>query len=107
MLLIKGKSPNGEQYLFGGYCSKPMPNAPEYFDTETEVQVNSAQEDFFFLYIASQGLYFFRPNNSITCEIFTDYESGGAINMGTDFMQVSFSHDFRLQVGHTNALTEI
>jgi len=33
-MLIKGKNLDGEKYLFGGYCSKPMPAAPEHFDTD-------------------------------------------------------------------------
>jgi hypothetical protein len=32
VMLIKGKNSLGDKYLFGGYCSKPMPPAPEYFD---------------------------------------------------------------------------
>ena len=40
-------------------------------------------------------------------EFFTDYEEGGAISMGSDFMQISMSHDFNLQVGQTSGLTQL
>jgi hypothetical protein len=40
-------------------------------------------------------------------EFFTDYEENGAISMGSDFMQISMSHDFNLQVGQTCSLTQL
>lgn len=40
-------------------------------------------------------------------EFFTDYDNGGAISMGSDFMQVSLSYDFRLQVGQIATLSDI
>lgn len=84
-----------------------MPPAPEHFDTEQDVQVSSTLEDFLFVHIENEGLYFFRPNNNIILEFFTDYDNGGAISMGSDFMQVSLSYDFRLQVGQIATLSDI
>jgi hypothetical protein len=106
MMLIKGKNMNGDKYLFGGYCSKPMPEAPQQFDSDQDLPVSSAPEDFLFVHIQNEGFFFFKPNNNIILEFFTDYEGGGAISMGSDFMQVSMSYDFRLQVGLINNLTE-
>ena len=51
------------------------------------------------MHIAGDGFLFFKPNNNIIMEFFTDYEENGAISMGSDFMQISMSHDFNLQVG--------
>jgi hypothetical protein len=50
-MLIKGKNLDGEKYLFGGYCSKPMPAAPEHFDTDQDHPVASSPEDFLFVHI--------------------------------------------------------
>jgi hypothetical protein len=95
-MLIKGKNLDGEKYLFGGYCSKPMPAAPEHFDTDQDHPVASSPEDFLFVHIQNEGYFFFKPANNVILEFFSDYESGGAISMGSDFMQVSMSYDFRL-----------
>jgi hypothetical protein len=94
VMLIKGKNQLGEQYLFGGYCSKPMPAAPANFDSDQDLPVQSNEEDFLFVYIYGDGFHFFKPNNNVILEFFTDYESGGAISMGSDFMQISMSYDF-------------
>jgi hypothetical protein len=107
VMLIKGVGSDGTKFLFGGYTSKAMPPAPEHFDTEQDVQVSSTLEDFLFVHIQNEGLYFFRPNNNIILEFFTDYDNGGAISMGSDFMQVSLSYDFRLQVGQIATLSDI
>lgn len=106
-MLIKGKNMDGDRYLFGGYCSKPMPAAPEYFDSDTDLPVNSAPEDFLFVHLPGEGYFFFQPKNNIILEFFTDYESGGAISMGSDFMQISMSYDFRLSVGNISNLNEL
>jgi len=107
IMMIKGKSNFDKKYLFGGYCSKPLPEAPASFDTDTDLPVPSAPEDFLFVHIEDEGFFFFKPANNVILEFFTDYEGGGAISMGSDFMQVSMSYDFRLQVGCVNNLNEI
>jgi hypothetical protein len=69
--------------------------------------VSSNEEDFLFVHIYGDGWYFFKPKNNIILEFFTDYDSGGAISMGSDFMQISMSIDFNLQVGTTSHLTQL
>lgn len=69
--------------------------------------MSSSPEDFLFCHIQNEGFFFFKPNNNIILELFTDYESGGAISMGSDFCQISMSYDFRLSVGQINSLTEV
>lgn len=63
-----------------------MPPAPFNFDTDQDLPVSSSDEDFLFVHIQGEGFFFFKPNNNIILEFFTDYESNGAISMGSDFM---------------------
>lgn len=107
VMLIKGKDSSGKKYLFGGFCSKPMPPAPFNFETDQDLPIASAEEDFLWCHLQGEGFFFFKPNNNIILEFFTDYESGGAISMGSDFMQISMSYDFRLTVGQINSLTKL
>jgi hypothetical protein len=51
MMLIKGKNNLGEKFLFGGFCSKPMPPAPQHFDSDQDLPVSSSEEDFLFVHI--------------------------------------------------------
>lgn len=92
--------------MFGGYHAKPFIQAPDYFD-ENDINVNSDPADFFFVHIVGKGLYFFKPNNNITAEMHIDYDANGAMSMGTDFLQMSWSYDFRSTVGVTNSVTEV
>jgi len=83
-----------------------MPMAPVQFDSDSDVPVHSSPEDFLFCHIQGEGFFFYKPNNNIILEFFSDYESGGALSMGSDFMQISMSYDFKLSVGPTTQLTE-
>jgi hypothetical protein len=81
--------------LFGGYCSKPMPAVPANLDQEQEVPVESSKEDFCFAYVEGSGWLWFNPRDGVPIvEFFSDFEQGGAISMGQDFILLSHSYDF-------------
>jgi hypothetical protein len=69
--------------------------------------VNSDPADFFFVHINGKGLYMFKPNNNVTAEMHIDYDQNGAMSMGCDFMQMSWSYDYNSTVGITSQVTEV
>ena len=101
-MLIKGKnSSDNEKFLFGGFSCRPVPSAPEVFDTDADYPISGGPEDFLFVHIESEGWFFFKPNNGVIMEFLCDFESGGSISMGSDFVSVSMSYDFKMSVGIT------
>lgn len=78
-----------------------MPSVPSDFDQEHEVQVSSSKEDFLFAHVEGEGWFWFRPmaDGQPIVEFFSDFEQGGAISMGSDFIIFSHSYDFQFTVG--------
>jgi hypothetical protein len=55
--------------------------------------------------VEGKGWFFFKPlDQQAILEFFADYESGGAISMGNDFMLISHSYDFEFKVGMIDCL---
>lgn len=100
-MLIKGaQNSSNKKVLFGGYCSKPMPAVPTVMDQDQDYPVALSPEDFLFCWVEGHGVAFFKVKGQYIIEFFTDYEQGGAISMGMDFMLISNSFDFSLTVGN-------
>ena len=104
MMLVSGKQKStGLKVLYGGFYAKPILACPSSVEPDQDFPITSAPEDFFFVHRENEGFYWFTPNNingnACTIELFSDYESGGAISMGSDFILVSFSYDFAFAVG--------
>jgi hypothetical protein len=58
--------------------------------------------------VEGKGWFFFKPlDQQAILEFFADYESGGAISRGNDFMLISHSYDFEFKVGMIDCLQEI
>ena len=48
--------------------------------------------------------HFYKPKNGVMLEVFLDFEQGGALSFATDFIMLSLSNDFTLQLGYLNAV---
>ena len=101
-MLLFGNFPSGNQkVVYGGFCAKAFPPVNE---VENEYSVNKSPGDFLFGHIKDKGTGFYNFDSNTMLEVIADYEGGGSISMGQDFLSISYSYDYPLVVGATMAL---
>ena len=60
-----------------------------------------------FGHIKDKGTGFYNFDSNTMLEVILDYEGGGSITMGQDFLSISYSYDYPLVVGATMNLEQM
>ena len=86
---------------------KPVPQVPDVLEDEVTAAI-PFDKDNFILYMEDTHVYHFEsagvPQRNFG-EVLCDYEGGGALNLGGEFLWLSFSYDYSTCIDHAGFLT--
>lgn len=84
MIIMKGTDENKNQRIYGGFVQAKFPACPaQMYDVEADFPMATQNGDFIFCSVEKQGDYFYVPTYKTDpiCEVYLDYEAGGAISI--------------------------
>ena len=103
-MLLSGNFPSNQNVVYGGFCTKSFPPVG---DIDNEYAVSKSPGDFLFGSIKGKGCGFYNFDGSTMLEVIADYEGGGSISLGQDFLAISYSYDYPIVVGATMSLEQM
>ena len=103
-MLLSGHFPSNPNVVYGGFCTKPFPPVG---DIDNEYAVSKSPGDFLFGSIKGKGCGFYNFDGATMLEVIADYEGGGSISLGQDFLAISYSYDYPIVVGATMSLEQM
>jgi hypothetical protein len=107
-MLCQGTHPGlpGETIVAGGFCQNKFPQVIE-LQPDNEYIINVTAGDFLFASAQNKWMQFFEKTGGAMLEVICDYESGGFISIGADFLSLTYSYDFSFNVLNKNETKEI
>lgn len=107
-MLCQGTHPSlpNETIVVGGFCQNKFPATID-LTPDNEYIINNTAGDFLFSSSQNRLFTFLEKTSGPMLEVICDYEQGGFVSIGADFLAISYSYDFSFNILSKNDIHEI
>ena len=98
-MICKGTHPAmpSENIIVGGFCQNKFPHNID-LTPDNEYNISHTPGDFLFTAVEGKWMQFRERVSGAMLEVICDYECGGFISMGADFLSLSYSEEFAFNI---------